>query len=814
VEGGTTREMPEVASASTTSCFHCGQPCENRSLADQDRHFCCTGCLSVYELLKSSRLDGYYSDESTPGARPGPEISTRHAYLDDPLIQSRLLEFHDHEYSRITLSLPQIHCASCVWLLERLFQLRPGILRSEVNFPERRLTILYRHDTVSLRQVVELLARIGYEPDIKLDSLDRTFTRNPNFKLYTRVGIAGFAFANIMLFSLPEYFSGGLTEKSLSLTFRLASLVLATPVLLYSAADYFRSAYLGLREKFVNLDVPLALGIGALYFRSLYDIASGSGPGYLDSFTGLVFFLLIGRLFQRKTFERLSFERDYRSYFPISAVLLDAGRHSTVPITNLKPGDQVVVRNQELIPADGVLISGKANIDYSFVTGESEPQAVDVMQKLYAGGRQVGEGIELEVIRPVSQSYLVSLWSSQHMSKDARQSSVSLANSMGVWFISGTLVAALGALAYWLVRDPHVAPLAFTSVLIVACPCALALSSPFVLGTALRLLGKHKLFVRNPGVVETMSRLDALVFDKTGTLTCAERRAVRFVGEELSGRDLQLAVSLARQSTHPASRAIARNSESVAVLPIVSFAETPGRGIEGTVDGHHVKLGNRSWVGGTAAPSADESAGKEARTSVWLSLDGIVLGEFLITNLFREGLGDTLRELSTKYTLTVLSGDSPKEESHLRQLFGKPVQMLFGKLPHEKLNEVQTMTNSGRQVLMLGDGLNDAGALRVATVGMAVTEDTSSFSPACDAILDADSITNLSRFLAFARRCRHLIYVSFGLSLAYNLVGLTFAATGHLSPLISAILMPISSVSVVLFATLATRVAARREGLS
>lgn len=803
--------MSEVAATATT-CFHCGQACSDRSISDQQRFFCCAGCLSVYQLLRDARLDGYYTDRSKPGQRPAPEISTRFAYLDEASVQSRLLDYQDDQIARVTLKIQQMHCASCIYLLERLYQLNPGIERSAVDFPHQTLQITFQRTRLGLRQIVELLAHLGYEPDIKLAHLDRSISSHPNRRLYAQLGIAGFAFANIMLFSLPEYFSGGLKEGSLSTTFRLACLLLVLPIVFYSAADYFRSAYVGLKTRTVNLNVPIALGMAMLFLRSAYDIVLGAGPGYLDSFSGLVFFLLLGKLFQQKTFERLSFDRDYRSYFPISVIRIRGQEHSAVPITDLAPGDQILVRNQELVPADAILLGGKAQLDYSFVTGEADPHDIPIKQKVYAGGKQCGGAIELEVIRPVAQSYLVSLWSGWSGAKPNRSASLSLANRVGGWFTYGVLVISAATLVIWLLIDPARAFLVSSSVLIVACPCALALSSPFVLGTASRLWGKHGLFVRDVSVIENMFDLDSVVFDKTGTLTQTHDLEVAFSGEPLSPVEQRLVVSLVRHSAHPASRAIALKFGELLSSPVQNFLERAGEGIQGTVEGHVVRIGRAEWaVGAAEIPGALTSTNG---TSIHLAIDAKPRGSFLITNLIREGLKGTLSELQKGYELTVLSGDSARDEKRIGKLFDRPVPLLFDRAPHEKCDEIVRMTASRHKVLMLGDGLNDAGALRAATVGIAVTDDTSAFAPACDAIMNGSALSRLPRFLSMARRCHALIYVSFGLSFVYNVIGLSIAVSGHLSPLIAAILMPASSISVVLFAVLSTRGLARREGLS
>ncbi|MEW6050391.1 MAG: heavy metal translocating P-type ATPase metal-binding domain-containing protein [Candidatus Zixiibacteriota bacterium] len=797
-----------------TACFHCGQPCLQDTTVQDGNSFCCAGCRSVYQLLSGARLSQYYQAEQAPGVRPAADRTGRHAYLDDAQVQDQLLDYAGEARARITLSIPQMHCASCVWLLENLYRLESGVLRSEVSLPDRRLVLTFDKQRISLRQIVELLTRLGYEPEIKLANLDRKPERRTNWRLYARTGVAGFSFANIMLFSFPEYLSSdGIQETGLSLTFRIASLILAIPVLLYSSADYFRSALTGLRQRTINLDVPIALGIGMLFLRSSFDIIAGIGPGYLDSFTGLVFFLLLGRLFQQKTFDRLSFDRDYRAYFPISCVKRAGDAESTVPITQLRPGDRILVRNQELVPADAVLINGQGSIDYSFVTGESHPKELISGDRVYAGGRQTGEAIDLEVIREVSDSYLISLWQDSRLAAHNRPSLTTLANSIGKHFIALVLATAAGAAVYWGFHDSTRLAHVVTSVLIVACPCALALASPFVLGTAARIWGDQRFFVRTPQVIENLSQIDTIVFDKTGTLTQADRQSVTYEGVPLTSYQKKCVAALARQSTHPSSRVLAQTLPASIESAVTDFAEIPGKGISGTVDSRQIRLGSRSWVQGEGSAVDDPVTPPVDSSVTFVSVDGRVLGYYRFENVYREGVHVTMAELGAEYRLALLSGDGSRERERMSAILGSNAELSFQQSPHDKLDYISRLHDRGRQVLMLGDGLNDAGALRAATVGVAVTEDSSSFAPACDGILEASSLGSLPRFLAMARRGRTVIIAAFGLSLIYNIVGLGFAVSGKLSPLVSAVLMPISSVSVVLFSTIATRLVARREGL-
>ncbi|MCB0577154.1 MAG: HAD-IC family P-type ATPase, partial [Saprospiraceae bacterium] len=362
-------------------------------------------------------------------------------------------------------------------------------------------TLQYDPERSSLRKLAALLASIGYAPEINLGDVDNAKPRVFSKKLAYQIGLVGFAFGNIMLFSFPEYVGMDPdTNRRFADVFGYMSLVLATPVLIFSARDYLVSAWNGLRTRYLNIDVPLALGILMLFGRSAWEILSHSGAGYLDSFAGLIFLLLTGKWFQQSTWQQLSFERDYKSYFPVAAtVKTGTSEENTVPVNRLVPGDIIVVRSQEIIPADGILLRGSARIDYSFVTGESEPVAVTSGERVFAGGKQTGESIDISLTRRVSQSYLTRLWNDEAFQSGEKGYTTRLADRAGRYF-TGLILGVGGAafLYWWLLRgDMAAAVNAFTAVMIVACPCAVALAIPFTLGNIVRILGRHRFYVKN-----------------------------------------------------------------------------------------------------------------------------------------------------------------------------------------------------------------------------------------------------------------------------------------------------------------------------
>ena len=397
------------------------------------------------------------------------------------------------------------------------------MVRAEVDLLRRRVHVEFRSAETTLRRVAETIASLGYEPAITVE--DGRLAQPPAIRrLYLQLGVAGFAFGNIMLFSIPRYANGGPLEGGFQRLFDVLNVLFALPVLLFSASDYFRIAWRAVRTRVMALEIPLALGLAALFGRSLVDIAAGRGEGFMDSFAGLVFFLLIGRLFQLKAFDRIAFDRTFRSFLPLSVQAERDGEPASVPIEQLRAGDRIRLRPLEVVPADSVLLDEAGIVDYAFITGEQTPVAVERGAAVRAGGRIVGRALRLRVARDVTHSQLASLWTNQVFSKPKAHWLADVAAHFGGWFTVAAIgFAAGGAIAWWpdAVQSASVA----TAVLIIACPCALTLSAPITLGTAMGRLGMRGLYLKSPAVALDLSRIDTVAFDKTGTLTIADAHA-------------------------------------------------------------------------------------------------------------------------------------------------------------------------------------------------------------------------------------------------------------------------------------------------
>ena len=710
----------EAPAATHLACAHCGDDCPTEPLYLEEQPFCCAGCRTVYELLAANNLCRYYALDERPGLKVKPvELPGRFDYLDSEAVQAQLLSFRSEARAQLTLRIPQMHCTSCIWLLEHLPRLDAGIVEARVQFLRQEITITYQPAATSLKAVVQLLASVGYEPQLTLAELGAPPSRASR-RLYYQLGVSAFAFGNVMLLALPDYFS--FVEElqgEFGRFFGFVSLALALPVLLLAARGFFQSAWAGLRQRYINLDFPISLGLAALFGVSTFEVLSGHGPGYFDSFTGLVFFMLIGKWVQQRSYEALRFDRDFTSYFPVAVTRLAPEGEQSISVKELQVGHRIRVRHQEVVPADAVLLRGAGQLDYSFVSGESAPVARAVGERVYAGGRQLGEAIELEVVREASQSYLTQLWNNPAFAKEAQHNTLeTYANRVGRYFVAVTLLLAVGTLLYWFPRDQALMWRAFTSVLVIACPCALSLATPFALGAALRVLGRHKFYLKNSAVIETLGRANTLVFDKTGTLTDAAQAEIRYRGRPLTLAEQQLLATVAAQSTHPLSQRLAREWTG-AKMELSACREVAGQGVEATAaGGGTVRLGAAAFVVSAdfvVCEGADvQTRGLQsprysaAETRVYVAFDGEPAGYYSFYNVYRPALPEVLRQLGRRYRLAVLSGDTDAERPRLQSLLGPDAELHFRQSPQDKLAYIAAERAKGRTVVMLGDGLNDA----------------------------------------------------------------------------------------------------------
>ncbi len=763
----------------STACAHCGDSSLELTIEVDGKAFCCNGCATVFSILKENHLDSAYEFDADFRTKPADFDRNKFDYLDIEEVRSKLLNYEVEGTAEISLTLPQIHCSSCIYLLENLSKINSKVKFCEVNFTQKKATILFKSE-MALSELALLLSSIGYPPEFT-----KSNAKKGNRQSLNRLMVAGFAFGNVMLWSFPEYLGMGERDADFRNFSSFLSLIVAIPALLFSAGSFLTSAYHTLRRGSFNIDVPISISLLALFISSAVSVITFNGPGYMDSFAGFVFFLLIGKMIQSRSYRALDFDRDNAEFFPLGARKIVGMKEILIPLSKIERGDVLLLKNGEVCPCDCELVSNTANFDYSFLTGEANVIEKSEGDSLLAGGKVVGNSINVRVHEVNRDSHLTKLWHRTYSGK--RKNSESIPK---IFTIS---VLAIAAFTYvtWLFIDVQYAFENALSVLIVACPCALALSRPFVFGMFQRELGNNGLYLKHPEVVEEFKGIRHIVFDKTGTLTLPEMK-VSYIGKSLSKIESQLFKQGLQSSGHPISKAILKgmNLEN-GILEGCKFHEELGCGWEISNGGLKTSLGK--WT-----PEERKSP------QLPLKINGVKYGYFLLESSLREGLSLMFAELEDKH-LHVLSGDQSNDLELLKTVLPSSATMNFSCTPEDKLKYIQELQNQGEEVMMIGDGLNDSPALRQADLGIALSENIYQFLPSCKGILEGKNLTRLPAYFKLSNSAQRVFKVSLAFSLIYNLIGIGFAVGGYLSPIVSAILMPISSISVVIISLVGAR---------
>jgi len=807
--------MTQAAQHAVHDCFHCGLPIPSDAhfkseLEHHEREFCCFGCQSVCNAIYESGLQGYY--QRTPegvllGPPPAPPKDIEIYDFDE--VQQEFTSCSG-DVRDIHLLVEGIHCAACVWLIERGLKRAPGVQSAEVNLAGKRLHLRWDNSQSKLSDLIKALSRIGYaavpyDPESAEGAIKKT-----NRAMLFRLFFAGFAAMNMMWIAIALY--SGANQDEFRSFFHWMGLLLATPTLLYSAYPFFKGAWGGLRAGHLTMDMPIAVGLSVTYAYSLYVTLTNNQQGevYFDTVTNLTFIILIGRYLEGMfRHQAVSATKRLMELQPRVALVMRDGIEQMTPIRGVKLGDQVLVKPGYTIPVDGVVLEGHSAVDESMLSGESLPVTKLVGATVSAGTVNTSGALLVEVktqLQDTTLSKIIKLVEEAQSSKAPIQR---LADTIVPWFVLVTMVCAAITFFVWNTQDFEIALMAATSVLIITCPCALGMATPMSIAVASGLGAKYGILVKNGLVLETLSKVTHFVFDKTGTLTegVMSVAQVRFAEGVEAEAVLRQAAAAERLSEHGVAHAITRyadeQQQAYRDIEVTDFHATAGLGVLATVAGRHVLLGSAKWLQQNEVELDSGLQGQvpsleaEAMSCVYMAIDGRHVAVIALADRLRRDarqLVDELRANGTK--LTLLSGDRrPVAEAIAKQLGG--MEVIAEVLPQDKDRVIHALQRAGAIVAMVGDGVNDAPALIRADVGIALGSGTDVSVESADIVLMHNELNKVLQATQLSRRTLRTIKQNIGLSFVYNIIMVPLAMMAKVTPLTAAITMPISSLIVI-----------------
>jgi len=786
-------------------CSHCGLPVPSARLEPLSKdQFCCDGCRSVFAILHSAGLADYYAqrDPNDAGAVVPQRSQRKFEELDEPAFRDRHCQAGPGGVLRSEFFVEGVHCSACVWLLERLPRVTPAVLEARYDLTRSVLQLAWDPSSAPLSEVARALDSLGYTPHPTHATSLAAEQRKGDRALLLRLGIAGAAAGNVMLMALALYsgkYAGMAAEYAEF--FRYGSLAIATPAIFWAGNVFFRGGLAALRTRTPHMDLPVSLGLLAGYLGSAHNVLRGEGEVYFDSLCTLIFLLLVGRYLQRTHQRRSAKASDLlNALAPTTACLVEGESSREVPASALVAGSVIEIRVGERIAVDGVISQGRSALDTSLLTGESFPEEVSVGDRVHAGTTNLSAPLLVRVESVGGETRLGRLMHSVEATQRERAPIVRLADRVAGYFVLAILAVAALTLSIWWSLDASHAIDHTVALLVVTCPCALGMATPLAVSAALRAAARSGVLFKGGEFIEELARPGIIVFDKTGTLTEGRLALVAWSGDQTIQSHVRAAEAT---SGHPIARAFQR-SLAESDLSCSERQEYPG-GVIARVDGHDVLVGSQSFVRASLASlplwavTQAQAHAAAGRTPVLIALDGEVRAIAAFADTIRADAAASLKQLAELgFQFEVLSGDDQRVvDSVVRELGVPLLKATGGASPEAKLASITSLRASGQRVFMVGDGVNDAAGMAAANVGIAVHGGAEACLSAADVFTTRPGLETVALAALGSKRTMRVIRIGIGLSLAYNLLGIALAVTGRLDPLWAAVLMPLSSISVV-----------------
>ncbi|NUN16201.1 MAG: heavy metal translocating P-type ATPase [Myxococcales bacterium] len=788
-------------------CSHCGLVVPTAFLqANNPLQFCCQGCETVYAVIHEQGLDRYYAlrGDANETGRPVKLSGRTYAEFDEPSFLALYAQRRTDELISVHLYLQGIHCAACLWLVERVASTMDGVIDVRLDIGRSSVHITYAPAVVRLSHIAQRLDSVGY-PSHPFRGADREFLRRKEDRaLLMRIGVAGAVAGNVMLLALALY-SGMFSdmEAEYSSFFRWVSLVVTLPSVLWSASVFYRGAWAGLRARLLHMDLPISIGILTGFVWGAYNTIVGRGEIYFDSLAVLVFLLLVGRWLQQRQKRRATDATElFFALAPSTARLVDNGIVRDVPIESITPGMVVEVRPGDFIPVDGDVTDGTSAVDCAVLTGEAIPVWVQAGDKVNAGTTNVSGRLRIVATGTGEQTRVGKLLLLVEEAMRKKAPIVAMADRISAYFVAVVLVLAAVTIAMWWSTDVGLAIDHAVALLIVTCPCALGLATPLAVSAAIGKAARHGILIKGEDVLERLARKGTIWFDKTGTLTEGRLSVSRWVGDD---KWKPIVRAMENHSGHPIARGLVAGLPEDPTVVLSNVRETFGGGLEADFGRQKVIVGNPNFVQarcGGAFPDwvtqLLDGPRAEAKTTVLVASEGIVRAAIELTDPVRHDAVDCVRSLETAgYQIGILSGDDERVVSTVGSQLAISPERCFGRqTPEQKLEHIRRAAKQ-TNTFMVGDGVNDAGALAEASVGIGVHGGAEACLTAADVYLARDGIALVADLVEGSRRTMRVIRRNVLFALSYNLLGVVLSMTGLINPMIAAILMPFSSLTVV-----------------
>ncbi|MFM4827310.1 heavy metal translocating P-type ATPase [Aeromonas rivipollensis] len=785
-----------------TGCFHCGEPVSTGSdftleIKGIVQPMCCPGCQAVAQTILECGLASYYEHRTAPGIK-GELVPSELAALTHYDLAEVQQEFvtETGTLREIQLSVEGLTCAACAWLIERHLMGLPGLHYVNVNTTTHRARIKWDPDKLSLSDILKGFAKIGYRAyPFQTHSQEALYAREVRSYMF-RMALAGLGSMQVMMCAVALYMDLFISvEEEFMIYFKWISLLLSTPIMIYSAQPFYAGAWRSLRQGHLSMDVSVSLALIGAFVASIWATVFNTGEVYYDSITMFVFFLLLGRLLELRARRKASeSSSNLARLVPIMATRIDADGEHEVAAKTLRVGDRVRVLAGATLPADGIITLGQASLNEAMLTGEQLPLLKQAGDPVFAGTINTDAPLEIRVSHPIEESRLAQIMRLQDHALDDKPAIAQLADVLSRHFILVLLLIAAGVWTFWHFHAPERAFWVTLSVLVATCPCALSLATPTALTSATAHLTRSGILLRRGHVLDVLTRANRIVMDKTGTLTTGNISLVGIQPLAELGKDECLAIARALEaySEHPIARAFRRKGAEEAVLPAASEV-TPviGHGIQGRIAGKHYRIGSPRWLA-----LADEQEATQG-LAIYLADETGPLARFTLADTVRADAGALIQAFKAAgLQTTILTGDSSPQADAVARELGVD-ELVKGVTPDGKLAYLKAREAAGDISIMVGDGINDAPVLAGAHASFAMAGGTDLAKNSADAILLADDLSRLLTARALALRTRRIIQENFAWSIGYNLLVLPLAASGWLPPYLAAAGMSLSSLIVV-----------------